>query len=410
MADYYITDKISQHKGKTPEGYLVIKDVAVSRIGTQDYMDYEMPSFDANERGIVTAIRNPEWVFERDSITSFIGKSVTFNHPSAGVDPSNYKMLEVGTITDARADIASGLVRADFIIKDPEMIAMLQAGNVEVSVGYTSDNIQLQKGVIEQTKIRVNHVALVPSGGRCGAVCSTRDHSIKDSVMELKEKLFDAISSVFSADAKKDEKMEDKKDMKKDESHEEAFDAKMKFGEMDARMKEMCDRMEKMEKSMDLSLKKWAAEEEKEAAHEDEKMDDKKDMKDAAPIVDADYVRLATQDLKTKLAVVSPEFKHDALTTDHAGVTKIHFDNSVCTCKRQALDSLKNSKHSDLHKDYAGVSDEAITHVFDAMYEVIRTRNNAAVVATKAVEQKDQKTWSDARNWEKLSASLREAN
>ena len=40
---YYITEQLSEHIGETPEGFLLCKDVPLTRTGTFEYTSSEVP-------------------------------------------------------------------------------------------------------------------------------------------------------------------------------------------------------------------------------------------------------------------------------------------------------------------------------------------------------------------------------
>ncbi len=175
---FYTVEALSENRELTPEGYLLCYDACLARVGTYTYKADEIPMVEPDDNGIVTVIRHPEDVFKEEAIASFVGKSVTNNHPSEGVDvtPDNWRALEVGVILDPRrgsGDKKDFLV-ADLLIKDKQAIELIQSGKTQLSCGYEAEYLTLKKGFAKQYGIIGNHVAIVENG-RAGPKCSILD-------------------------------------------------------------------------------------------------------------------------------------------------------------------------------------------------------------------------------------------
>src|SRR5271157_5045569 len=175
---FYTVEALSENRELTPEGYLLCYDACLARIGTYTYKADEIPMVEPDDNGIVTVLRHPEDVFKEEAIASFVGKSVTNNHPSEGEDvtPDNWRALEVGIILDPRrgtGDKKDFLV-ADLLIKDKQAIELVQSGKTQLSCGYDAEYLQLKKGLAKQYGIIGNHVAIVENG-RAGPKCSILD-------------------------------------------------------------------------------------------------------------------------------------------------------------------------------------------------------------------------------------------
>jgi hypothetical protein len=85
---------------------------------------------------------------------------------------------------------------ADLVIYDDNLISkILDGGLRELSAGYDCEYIERQDGTTEQTNIRVNHVALVPSG-RCGTACRVHDHKEQPMTKDERKKLDEAMRLV----------------------------------------------------------------------------------------------------------------------------------------------------------------------------------------------------------------------
>jgi hypothetical protein len=77
---YHTTGSLSEHIKQTPEGYLLCLDVAIARLGVQEYLPEEVP-ISAEGRETVLVYRMAADVFAPETIASFEGKPVTLDHP-----------------------------------------------------------------------------------------------------------------------------------------------------------------------------------------------------------------------------------------------------------------------------------------------------------------------------------------
>jgi uncharacterized protein len=173
---FFTTLKLGPNRDKTPEGFLLCRNVPIGRTGTQLYGPGETPVADGAD-GTVRIHRRPEDVFRDETVASFNGKPVTLDHPDVDVTPENWKDLAVGITLDARRGVGveDDLLIADLLITDKEAIRMvLDEGLEEVSSGYDAEYEEESAGVGYQVDILGNHVALVDAG-RCGPRCSIRD-------------------------------------------------------------------------------------------------------------------------------------------------------------------------------------------------------------------------------------------
>src|SRR5208337_2334972 len=204
---FYTVEALSENRELTPEGYLLCYDACLARIGTYTYKADEIPMVEPDDNGIVTVLRHPEDVFKEEAIASFVGKSVTNNHPSEGEDvtPIIWRALEVGIILDPRrgtGDKKDFLV-ADLLIKDKQAIELVQSGKTQLSCGYDAEYLQLKKGLAKQYGIIGNHVAIVENG-RAGPKCSILDedtlklNNLSGNSKIGKKKMANGINTVLS--------------------------------------------------------------------------------------------------------------------------------------------------------------------------------------------------------------------
>ena len=167
----YYGSQISPHLVDTPEGFLICKDVPIARTGPQDYLAREL-MLDGDPDRLVTVQRHPEDVFEEATLASFEGKPICDGHPPENVGPENYAAYTKGHVQNVRRD--GDYIVADLYINDANLANEVR-NNVkrEVSCGYLCNYVPDGTGY-KQSRIRGNHVAVVPKG-RAGAAVAIHD-------------------------------------------------------------------------------------------------------------------------------------------------------------------------------------------------------------------------------------------
>ena len=174
MSKAYFGSRISDHILKTPEGFLICKDVPIARTGTQQYRGCE---FGAPVGDALYNVQRPETeVFDKAAIASFEGKPVCDEHPEEDVTPDNYGRYMKGVCRDVRrgdGDLCNCLV-ADLVIYDADLINKIEAGKREISCGYDCLWNPTSDSSYDQLEIRGNHVAVVDRG-RAGHKVAIRD-------------------------------------------------------------------------------------------------------------------------------------------------------------------------------------------------------------------------------------------
>lgn len=167
----YYGSQISPHLVDTPEGFLICKDVPIARTGPQDYLAQEL-MLDGDPDRLITVQRHPEDVFEEATLASFEGKPICDGHPPENVGPENYAAYTKGHVQNVRRD--GDYIVADLYINDANLANEVR-NNVkrEVSCGYLCNYVPDGSGY-KQTRIRGNHLAVVPKG-RAGASVSIKD-------------------------------------------------------------------------------------------------------------------------------------------------------------------------------------------------------------------------------------------
>lgn len=180
---FYTVESIGRTRSLTPEGFLLCKDATLARTGTQLYGPGETPLQVSADNEYVRIERDPEEVFDPDTIASAQGKPVVNEHPidedggRCDVTLDNWRDLAIGTILNARqgTGVDNDVLMADLLITDRDAIDLITvAGKRELSCGYDADYLDLGHGRGKQTNIRINHVALVDQG-RCGPRCAIGD-------------------------------------------------------------------------------------------------------------------------------------------------------------------------------------------------------------------------------------------
>ena len=180
MITYY-GSKISPNQLETGEGFLICRNVPIARTGTQKYLASEL-GLDGDPNRIVEVMRDESEVFAPATMASFEGKPVTNNHPTEQVTPDNARYYGRGHVQNVRRGTGkqSDLLIGDLYIIDGELITAVKRKRKpkrEISRGYDCEYAEDENGVLHQTNIRGNHVAVVDSG-RAGSRVAIVDNSI----------------------------------------------------------------------------------------------------------------------------------------------------------------------------------------------------------------------------------------
>ena len=174
------SEKLSAHKYKTPEGYLICTDAILARTGKQTYRRCEVFADAADDESEIEIDRKAEEVFAPATLASFENKPVTVEHPDENVTPDNYNNLSVGFVRDVRRGEINGqeVMLGTLVITDAQTIEEIENGeHTDLSCGYDCDIVD--EANPQQRNIRGNHVALCEQG-RAGIA------RIVDSIMDNK--------------------------------------------------------------------------------------------------------------------------------------------------------------------------------------------------------------------------------
>jgi hypothetical protein len=313
MYAYSFSERISPHRIRTPEGYLIAHGVPIARTGYQTYKARELQPSGVPEidklppESEVPVYRDGKDVFNPASMATFEGKSITRNHPSVGLlNPDNDRQYAVGHVQKVRGpellpDGESALI-ADLVFKDAQTITYLENGLAdELSCGYRYKLAPLENGDYgwRMTQIVGNHVALVPNG-RAGEDIKVLDAAPKpeegsSQLMEFKEvsEFFksmglrlrvaaDAESESVETQKKKDEEalrlkertMDEEMKKEKEAADKRLKDAEAKIEEVSKKQAETKEAVDAGFKRLDDALAKLTAKDAKSCTCDD---DEKKD-------------------------------------------------------------------------------------------------------------------------------------
>lgn len=158
------SERLSQHKYKTPEGYLICVDAILARTGKQTYRKNEVFA-DSEDDSEIEVDRKPEEVFSPATLASFENKPITVEHPDEDVNAGNHNELSVGFVRDVHKGVAEGqdVMLGTLVITDAQTIEEIENGeHTDLSCGYDCDIID--EANPQQRNIRGNHVALCQCG------------------------------------------------------------------------------------------------------------------------------------------------------------------------------------------------------------------------------------------------------
>lgn len=177
-----VSEKLSEHKYKTPEGYLICTDAILARTGKQTYTKDEV--FGDGDNTEIDIDRPYDQVMNEKTIASFENKPVTFDHPEEDVNVGNYKSYAVGYVRDVHQGKVDGkdVILGNLVITDQDAINAIESGeHTDLSCGYDCDIKDDGNGGYSQNNIRGNHVALCKEG-RAG-MARIVDSKVEDNYM-----------------------------------------------------------------------------------------------------------------------------------------------------------------------------------------------------------------------------------
>jgi hypothetical protein len=159
----YTGSKISPHMIRKENGTLVCVGVPIAREGTQPYRLNELGIGSGDE--VVKVIRPAAEVFSAVAIASFEGVPICDEHPSTFLRPENWAGYARGHAQNVRPGPESPdgrLLLADLVVHDGDLISKIENGKRGISCGYSCQYVSNADGTYRQTRIRGNHIAVVP--------------------------------------------------------------------------------------------------------------------------------------------------------------------------------------------------------------------------------------------------------
>ena len=176
-----VNEKLSEHKYKTAEGYLICTDAILARTGKQSYTKDEL--FGDGDNTEVNVDRPYDQVMNAKTIASFENKPITFDHPDEDVNVGNYKSYAIGYVRDVhqgKTKDGEDVIMGNLVITDQDAINAIEEGShTDLSCGYDCDIVDAGNGNYAQNNIRGNHVALCEQG-RAG-IAHIVDSKVKDA-------------------------------------------------------------------------------------------------------------------------------------------------------------------------------------------------------------------------------------
>lgn len=186
-----VAEKLSEHRYKTPEGYLICVDSVLARTGKQTYRRNEIFT-DSEDDRLIEVDRKAEEVFSPETMASFENKPICVEHPDVDVTVDNISEFAVGFVRDIHKGEYEGepVMLGTLVITDAKTIEEIENGeHTDLSCGYDCDIEDCDSP--EQKHIRGNHIALCEKG-RAGIA------RIVDSVKD--EQLY-AVEFVYDGDS-----------------------------------------------------------------------------------------------------------------------------------------------------------------------------------------------------------------
>ena len=355
-SEIHTVEDLSKNQSLTPEGYLLCKDVAISRTGILIYAAGEIMGVEMGADGTANVERPSAEVFDPESMASFEGKPITMLHPDEMVSPETWQRLSIGVVLNVRQ--SGNLLIADMLITDSEAINLVRNKLIkEVSCGYDAEYEQTRPGYAIQRKIRGNHTALVPRG-RCGSTCS-----IKDNEMETKKKTTWK-DRILAAVRSKDEEA-----VKKEIEDAPDGDVHIHLPGEEAE-----DPTEKRFKAIEDCLASLTAAKDAAAEEKDKDEDEDEDEEDEG------YTGDAWPSIIQRAAIVSPSLKLSIPTGDAKTQS---FKDSACACKMQSLSAAGQNASGKYALDAVlqgrtldKIKGKSLDAVFSAVSAIMATRNN----------------------------------
>lgn len=182
--EFQVTDKAQPAGSKrsiTEQGYMLIRDCALSRAGVTEYAagNFQPRMYNDRDPNDVIRVYRSEATLAA-SAPAWVGAPLANEHPAEFFNASNTPKFQTGSVVSAPVMVGP-ILQADILVTDARTIADIEAGKEELSNGYYS-GYDFTPGTspageqydCEQLALRPNHVAVV-AAGRCGSICRVSD-------------------------------------------------------------------------------------------------------------------------------------------------------------------------------------------------------------------------------------------
>ena len=126
-----VSEKLSENRFKTPEGYLICTNAILARTGKQTYLRREVFGDSCNDADKEVEVdRTAEEVFAPETLASFENKPLCVEHPDEDVNADNHNLLSVGYVRDVKKDVVDGneVMTATLVITDKYGIDEVESG------------------------------------------------------------------------------------------------------------------------------------------------------------------------------------------------------------------------------------------------------------------------------------------
>lgn len=420
-AGFHAPEKIGVTQSRTPEGFLLCESVPIARTGMMIYGAGEIGFSEDDEAltpgadGLIRVIRDEDEVFHPNTIASFQGKPITDDHPYDNVTPDNWKDVAKGEMHNVRRGegIYSDCLVADLLIKDADAIQAVLDGKREVSCGYDANYQQSEPGRARQLNIIGNHLALVDRG-RCGPRCAIGDKAMatRDKKLSFVDRMLaklkgtttdsmtkDQISKLIADAAKEDEDDKDEKSTKDSiaalKATVDGIPALIATAIKDALSKDGDDDMTTDGDDDDeddgddddtggKGGKKSATYEDSAEGRAAKSRDEARAANRDAAMIDTRTMRDVLQTVRAHAEILAPGTKINAPTTD-AKMQRSKFADSMCNCKRKALDVAYRTEAgraaiepflNGQTADFASMKAKMIDTIFTGAAVIMGQRNN----------------------------------
>lgn len=152
----------------TNDGYLSGKATVARAGNVQQYLGHEIGLTGDDAVKPFGVYRDPDVVFNKDSMLTLVGRPVVVNHPEGFVNAENWKDLAIGSVGGSVAREGEHLV-APMAIMDAEAVQQVQSGERFLSAGYVVDAVPSEGVAADGTPYQYkqsghvvfNHVALL---------------------------------------------------------------------------------------------------------------------------------------------------------------------------------------------------------------------------------------------------------